>query len=591
MSQIRCLNITVGHGTVPLIVSANLTIERGEKVCIIGRNGVGKSTFLRALMGQQELDSGVIEKSDTLSFAFLEQTFPNHLDSTVFEIASRGLKNKDLEDWEKQHRVEKVLSRLELDGEAQFDSLSGGLKRRVLLAKALITEPDVLLLDEPTNHLDIDAINWLENFLVSYHPTVIFITHDRSLTQNLATHIVEVDNGKLLSWQGRYHDFLKHKEHLLEVEARENTLFDKKLAEEEVWIRKGIKARRTRNEGRVRILKKMREQRADRRVRSGTVNLAQHDVKLSGKIVFDVDNVSYSYDDKPIIKNFSTVIMRGDKIGIIGANGSGKSTLLNLLLDKLEPDTGTVKHGTKLEIAYFDQQHIGLDDSKTVQDNVGEGSEQVTIDGNTKHIMGYLQDFLFSPERARQPVKYLSGGERNRVMLAKLFLKPCNVLVMDEPTNDLDVETLELLEEQLANFKGTLLLVSHDRTFLNNIVSSIIVLKGDAEIDETIGGYDDWLELKKSMVQAEKKVKGQEKPAKKTSKKLSYNDQRELSKLPAQIESLEKKQKVLHEKLADPELYQKKPEELARLQTELQQMNSKIEVAYARWDELEDKKN
>lgn len=589
MSQIRCLNITIGHGTVPLIENANLTIERGEKVCVIGRNGVGKSTFLRALVGLQELDSGVIEKSDTLSFAFLEQTFPSQMKATVFDIASSGLKHLSLEDWEKQHRVEKVLSRLELDGEMQFDSLSGGLKRRVLLAKALIMEPDVLVLDEPTNHLDIDAINWLEKFLLSYHPTVIFITHDRSLTQNLATHIVEIDNGKLLSWRGRYQDFLKHKEHLLEVEARENELFDKKLAEEEVWIRTGIKARRTRNEGRVRALKTMRAERAARRVRSGVVSLKQHDVKLSGKIVFDVDNVSYSYGDKPIIKNFSTVIMRGDKIGIIGANGSGKSTLLNLLLDKLEPDEGTIKHGTKLEIAYFDQQHIGLDDSKTVQDNVGEGSEQVTINGSSKHIMGYLQDFLFTPERARQPVKFLSGGERNRVMLAKLFLNPCNVLVMDEPTNDLDVETLELLEEQLANFKGTLLLVSHDRTFLNNVVSSIIVMKGDGEIDETIGGYDDWLEQKNAEATSTNKVKKTEKAEQKTGKKLSYNEQRELAKLPAQIEKLEATQATLHEKLADPELYQKSTDELANVQSELKQLEAKIEAAYTRWNELEEK--
>lgn len=591
MPQIRCHNITLGHSATPLIENASLTIERGEKVCIIGRNGVGKSTFLKALIGDILPDHGVIEKEPSLRFAYLEQTFPSQLNKTVSDIAQQGLIANQFEDWDKQHRTDKVLSRLELDGNANFDTLSGGLKRRVLLAKALISEPDVLLLDEPTNHLDIDAIQWLESFLVSHHGTVIFITHDRVLMERVANHIVEIDNGQLLSWHGQYADFLRHKEHLLAVEERENALFDKRLAQEEAWIRQGIKARRTRNEGRVRALKKMRETRAERRVRQGNVNLQQNDVKLSGKLVFEVSDVSFAHhSEHPIIEHFSTLIMRGDKIGIIGANGAGKSTLLNLLLGNLSPTSGTIKRGTQLQIGYFDQEHVDLDDSKTVQDNVGEGSDQVTINGKSKHIMSYLQDFLFAPERARSPIKYLSGGERNRVMLAKLFLKPCNLLVMDEPTNDLDVETLELLEEQLANYDGTLLLVSHDRAFLNNVVTSTLVMEEHGNVGEYIGGYDDWLRQrpKSKALSPEKSSPPRPKmDSKKSKHKLSYNEQRELAKLPTIIDELETKQANLHEQMADPEFYKSQPDDIATAQKELTELEQKIKAAYERWEELD----
>lgn len=591
MPQIRCHNITLGHSATPLIENASLTIERGEKVCIIGRNGVGKSTFLKALIGEVSVDQGVIEKEPTLRFAHLEQTFPSQLNATVYEIAQQGLVDSQVEDWEKQHRSDKVLSHLELDGYANFDTLSGGLKRRVLLAKALISEPDVLLLDEPTNHLDIEAIQWLEKFLVSYRATVIFITHDRVLMEKVSTHIVEVDNGKLLSWHGRYPEFLRHKEHMLAVEEKENALFDKRLAQEEVWIRQGIKARRTRNEGRVRALEKMRETRSNRRVRQGNVNLQQNDVKTSGKIVFEANEVNFVHDPtRPLVKDFSTIIVRGDKIGIIGANGMGKSTLLNLLLENLTPSSGSITRGTQLEIGYFDQEHTDLDDSKTVQDNVGEGSDQVTINGKSKHIMGYLQDFLFAPERARSPVKYLSGGERNRVMLAKLFLKPCNLLVMDEPTNDLDVETLELLEEQLANYSGTLLLVSHDRAFLNNVVTSTLVMEGEGHVGEYIGGYDDWIRQRKNHAPTRSEKTKSATPTtepKKAKQKLSYNDQRELSKLPGVIDKLEAKQAALHETMADPKFYRAQPEDVTATQKELTDIEQKIKDAYARWETLD----
>lgn len=590
MPQICLRNIILGHGGLPLIEMGNLTIERGERVCLIGRNGAGKTTLMKLIFGDIALDGGVVEKEGSLRMAMLSQTIPKGIHKTVYEVVAEALDELGLEDWQQQHRIEKVLTQLKLPAEMTFDQLSGGLKRRVLLAQALVIEPDVLLLDEPTNHLDIEAITWLEKFLLTAQPTLIFVTHDRVLMQSLATHIVEIDNGQINSWRGHYEDYLKHKEVLLQTEAKAHALFDKRLANEEIWIRQGIKARRTRNEGRVRALEKMREQRAKRRVRTGDVNLGQHELEKSGKIVFELKHVSFSYQDKDIIKDFSTVIQRGDKIGIIGPNGSGKSTLLNLILSKLAPTQGSIKLGTNLSVAYFDQAQTELNESKTVMENVGSGSETVTIGDQKKHIISYMQDFLFSPERARSPLKVLSGGERNRVMLAKLFLKPSNVLVLDEPTNDLDVETLELLEEQLMNYPGTLLLVSHDRAFLNNIATSTIVMEGEGRVGEYIGGYDDWLrqraydEEQKGVVES---VPIQKVEPVKVQAKLGNKERRELEAITKQIEKLEKKQKQLHEKLADPNFYQNHADELPGIQLSLKQIEVELEEAFARWAEIE----
>ncbi|MDQ2994366.1 MAG: ATP-binding cassette domain-containing protein [Pseudomonadota bacterium] len=586
MAQLILRNITVAHSHIPLIEDGNLSIDRGDKVCLIGRNGAGKSTLLKIINGDLELEKGIIEKDGALKVAYLIQTIPNNITKKVFDVIAEKL-GPHTEEWERQHKVDAILTRLGLDGEKTFDTLSGGLKRRVLLAQALVIEPDILLLDEPTNHLDIDSITWLEQFLSSMRQTLIFVTHDRMLMEKLGNVIVEIDNGRIISWKGHYEDYLRHKETLLQAEADEQKLFDKRLAQEEVWIRQGIKARRTRNEGRVRALKKMREQRRQRRERMGTVKISAHDIELSGKVVFAVDNVSYGYDDQPIIKNFSTVIQRGDKIGIIGPNGAGKSTLLNLLLGKLNPMSGTITTGTKLEIAYFDQQQSELDENKSVQDYVGGGSNFVQIGDERKHIISYLQDFLFSPDRARCSIKMLSGGERNRVMLAKLFLKPCNLLVLDEPTNDLDVETLELLEEQLLDYQGTLLLVSHDRAFLNDIVTSILALEGEGQVGDYVGGYDDWLRQRPLKTVDITSAPTETAPIIKTKTKMSYKDQRELANVTQKIEKLEAEQTALHAQLADPEFYKNHADQVPALQIKLQQIETELTTALARWEALE----
>lgn len=433
MPLITFRNLVISHGGPPLIENINLTIKRGERVCFIGRNGVGKSTLLKLIQGDIAPDGGTIERRQSLKIATLIQEVPRSMHGKVSDIVSKPLLDHGEEDWQVDYKVATILSKLDLDGELSFDELSGGLKRRVLLATALVSEPDLLLLDEPTNHLDIEAITWLEDFLLNFNKTLIFITHDRVIMQKVATHIVEIYNGRLISWKGHYLDYLEHREATLAAEARAFALFDKRLAQEEIWIRQGIKARRTRNEGRVRELEKMRKIRTERRIRPGQVKLSHQLLEKSGKIVFEVSHLSHQYNDELIINDFSTVLVRGDKIGIIGPNGSGKSTLLNCLLGKLVPTAGEVKHGTKLKIAYYDQQRDQLDDSKNVLDNVSEGTDTITIGDQTKHIISYLQDFLFSPQRARTPVKLLSGGERNRVMLAKIFCKPSNVLVLDEP--------------------------------------------------------------------------------------------------------------------------------------------------------------
>ncbi|MCA9171114.1 MAG: ATP-binding cassette domain-containing protein, partial [Planctomycetales bacterium] len=495
---------------------------------------------------------------------------------------------------------------MELDGDARFEQMSSGMKRRVLLARALVSQPDILLLDEPTNHLDIDAIRWLEDFLLRWNGTYIFVTHDRMFLRRLATRILEIDRGRLFDWSCDYDTFLKRKEAALEAEEQQQALFDKKLAQEEAWIRQGIKARRTRNEGRVRALMQLRRERQQRREKQGNARFVIQEAQRSGNLVAEVDNISFYYDGRPIVDRFSTTIMRGDKIGIIGPNGAGKTTLLQLLLGKLQPSQGTVRNGTNLQIAYFDQLRQQLDDEATVQHNVGDGYETIQVDGKSKHIIGYLQDFLFTPDRARSPVRFLSGGERNRVLLAKLFAKPANVIVLDEPTNDLDTETLELLEEKLISFPGTVLLVSHDRAFLNQVVTSTIVFS-DGNVAEYVGGYDDW--LRQAEVDAERKATAETKakadrgkataksePANVTQaapaapdrpRKLTNREQQELAKLPGQIEAMEARIADLHEQMAQPDFYKQAGDAIANAQTDLATLTEKLEAAYERWAELE----
>ncbi len=621
-------NMTLGYSGPLLLDGVDLTIREGERVTLIGRNGEGKSTLLKVISGLIQADSGERQVVQNAVIAYMPQDIPGDLHGTVFEIVSQGLegladvilayhkatlmvmedpgeKNLDylaraqqaLEDadgWQLEQQVETTLSRLSLESEqeTQFSALSGGLKRRVLLARELVKKPRLLLLDEPTNHLDIESIQWLEQFLKSWSGSLLFITHDRAFMQNLATRILELDRGNLTDWPGDYQNYLRRREERANAEAKENERFDKRLSQEEVWIRQGVKARRTRNEGRVRQLEAMREKFRQRRSVQGKVRINMQQAERSGKLVAEVDNVSYSWDGEPVIRGFSTTIMRGDKIGIIGPNGCGKSTLLNLLLGKLEPQSGTIKIGTGLEVAYFDQLRASLDLDKTVQENVGEGSDRVEVNGSSRHIISYLQDFLFAPDRVRQPLNSLSGGERNRVLLAKLFTRPANLLVLDEPTNDLDVETLELLEELLINFEGTVLLVSHDRAFLDNVVTSTYVFTGDGNIGEAVGGYQDWLREQRAAKSIEVTGKIANKPLVKRQKrdtdtKVSYKIQRELEQIPKEIEVLESKIENIHEELAKPDIYTDRPDEAAVIQQQLERSQMQLETLYSRWEELE----
>jgi len=584
MALISLQDIRLGFGGAPLLNGTTLQIEEGERVCILGRNGAGKSTLLKLVEGLLTPDGGEIVRQQGLRVASLSQEVPKGLEGSVSEVIAAALSEEY--NWEDQQRIEKLLSRMSLDGDAPFANLSAGLKRRVLLARGLVTEPHLLLLDEPTNHLDIDSILWLEDFLIRYGTTLLFITHDRAFLQRLATRIVELDRGRLINWDCDYSTYLERRDALLDAEDSQNARFDKKLAEEEVWIRKGIKARRTRNEGRVRALEKMREERQSRRSQTGNVNMKLQDARKSGRIVVEAEGVTCGYGDKVVARDLSTIIMRGDKIGIIGPNGAGKTTLLKTLLGQLEPISGKIKLGTRLEIAYFDQLRSQLDEDKTVQENVGEGNDQVIINGKPRHIIGYLQDFLFTPDRARSPVKVLSGGERNRLLLAKLFTKPSNMIVMDEPTNDLDMETLDLLEELLIDYSGTLLLVSHDRSFINDIVTSTLVFEGDEGVEEYIGGYDDWLRQRK--VTAKTKKKGSEKSGQKDNKprKMSFREKTELEELPLQIEALDAKKEELYKLMAEPEIYQQSAR-LAEIQDEVEGTEVALARAYKRWEELE----
>ncbi|MGF1643085.1 MAG: ATP-binding cassette domain-containing protein [Thiotrichales bacterium] len=614
-------NLVLGLGQPPLLDGIDLAIDSSERLCLVGRNGAGKSTLLRLIQGEITADDGEIVRNQGLRVAQLAQEVPQDTQGTVYHVVASGAGESsrlleryhelthavaagdlasldaleqcqhDLETgngWDLSQRVDSVISRLGLDPDADFGQLSGGMKRRVLLGQALASGPDLLLLDEPTNHLDIEAILWLESFLLGWNGALLFITHDRAFLQRLATRIVELDRGKLTDFPGDYATYLARKEALLAAEEKQNALFDKKLAQEEVWIRQGIKARRTRNEGRVTALKQMRQERAARRTVTGQATIAIQASERSGKVVVEAEGVAFSYAERPIIKDLTTTILRGDKVGIIGPNGSGKTTLLRLLLGELEPTQGRLKRGSNLEVAYFDQYRAALDETRSVQDNVGEGRDQLTINGKPRHVISYLQDFLFTPERARQPVKALSGGERNRLLLAKLFTRPANVLVLDEPTNDLDADTLDLLEDLLIDYPGTILLVSHDRAFLNNVATSTLVFEGGGSVKEYVGGYDDWLRQRPAPAAPKAATAtASALPAKPRTKKLSYKEQRELDGLPQRIESLEQDRLGLQAMMAEPAFFQRDKAEIARYQTRMTALEAELETCYARWAALE----
>ncbi len=630
MSLLTYRNLTVSFGGPKLLDNAGITIAKRERICLLGRNGEGKSTLLRILSGQISPDRGEIEAIPGLRIGKLDQEVPASITGTVFELVAEGLGQAakaiaeyhhllhELADkpddtaiaerldelqhtldqsdgWALEHKVDNILQRVELDGEQEFNALSGGNKRRALLARALISEPHILLLDEPTNHLDIPGIRWLEEFLRKTDISLLFVSHDRAFIKRVANRIVDLDRGQITSWDCDYETYLERKAEFLAGEAKQQAVFDKKLAEEEVWIRKGIQARRTRNEGRVRALKKMREERAERRNVQGKTKLDMNDAQTSGRKVITVDEVRYSWNNTPLIEKFSTTIWRGDKIGIVGLNGSGKTTLLNLLLKKLEPESGTVTHGTKLEVAYFDQHRAQLDESLTVAENVNPYGDTVTINGKQRHILTYLQDFLFTPHTSRSPITKLSGGERARLLLARLFLQPANVLVLDEPTNDLDIETVELLEERLLEYPGTLLLVSHDRNFLDNVVTSTIALEGKGQIQEYVGGCEEWLKKQEASTAFDKKPKAKvvanpPTPALNTTaqpKRTLTNKEREaLKNLPKQIEKLESEHAALSAKMATSEYYQDQKNDPAADAQKLEQLETGILEAYEQWEHL-----
>ncbi len=627
MALISLKEISIAFGGPLLFDRLSLQMESGERIALLGRNGVGKTTLMKVIAGQIGVENGEIVRSQGIEITHLPQEVPSDIKGNVFDIVASGLgKRGELlkdyhhishrlhtehtdvllqeldrvqgqldktQSWDINTQVEDILAHMKLDEEADFEQLSGGQKRRVLLAKALVIKPDILLLDEPTNHLDIEAIDWLEEFLKDYAGTLLFVTHDRMFMRHLATRIVELDRGKIFSWSCDYETFLARKQMALDNEEAQRMEFDKRLAEEEVWIRKGVKARRVRNEGRVKALEKMREEKKAQRQVTGMVNMKAQEAERSGHLVAKVTNLGYWYDNKILIRDFSTHIMRGDKIGVIGPNGSGKTTLLRLLLGKMQPLRGTVRLGTNLEIAYYDQLREQLDGEKTVAENVTGGGDTIDVNGQPKHVIGYLRNFLFTPERIRTPVKVLSGGERNRLLLARLFTKPFNVLVMDEPTNDLDIETLELLEELLLDYSGTLLLVSHDRAFLNNVATSTFVLEGEGLVNEYPGGYDDWLSQRKPIA-AVPKIKENIKIEKSTEaapkdnfRKLSHKEELELAALPAKIQKLETRQDELYELMLEPAFFKKDAFEIAQTKTRLEVVEEDLLKLYQRWEFLE----
>ncbi|MFT4928962.1 MAG: ATP-binding cassette subfamily F protein uup [Phenylobacterium sp.] len=648
MDLVRIVDAQLSFGMTPILDRAEFKISSGERVCIVGRNGAGKSTLMQIIEGIVPLDSGEINRVNGIKIARLEQDPPKNISATVYDYIAAGVPevaelltafhdishvvgedpsdanlNKmdrlqsqlDAADaWQFDTQISLVMSRLELDGDVNLSTLSGGWLRKVALARALVRSPDLLLLDEPTNHLDVNAIEWLESFLKDFNGAVLFISHDRAFIHRLATRIVDLDRGYITSFPGDYGMYLLGKEEALQVEAQQNALFDKRLAEEEVWIRQGVKARRTRNEGRVRALESLRKERQSRVEKVGTADISVGKAQRSGKLVFESKSASFAFDaaaqgtsgGKMLVKDFSTLVMRGDRIGLVGPNGVGKTTLIKLLLGDFEPTGGVVKQGVNLEIAYFDQYRLALDETKTVQENVADGKQEVIIDGNPRHVLGYLQDFLFSPARARTPVSALSGGEKNRLLLAKLFLKPSNVLVLDEPTNDLDIETLELLEEIVAGYQGTVLTVSHDRAFINNTVTSIYAFEGNGHVEEIFGGFDEYKRFtdsraamaKQAEAAAQNKTQSKKPVAAKVEpvaavkvedkpKKLSYKMQRELEALPALLETLETEVETLQSEVNGPAFFKKSPEQTAEILNQLSEAESKLDAAFSRWEELE----
>jgi ATP-binding cassette subfamily F protein uup len=626
MALLGMQDVSIAFGGPPVLDHASFSIERGERVCLIGRNGAGKSTVMKLLDATITPDSGEIVKQTGVSVARLEQEIPADVSGTIFDVVAAGLGDvgrllakyhvashrvatdhspqalKELDRlhhaldnadaWQVNSRVETVLLHLGLDGDVEFDAASGGRKRQTLLARALIHEPDVLLLDEPTNHLDVDAVEWMERFLIDRGITLLFVTHDRAFLRNVATRIVDLDRGRLADWGPDYDLYIQRKDAALTAEAREQEEFDKKLAKEEVWIRTGIQARRTRNEGRVRALEALRKERSARRERTGTVNLRTQEAERSGRLVADARGVTFSRGDKVIVRDLTTTIMRGDRVGVIGPNGSGKTTLLRLLLGELQPDSGTIRIGTGLEIAYFDQMREQLDPDRSVFDSIADGADFIKVGGADKHVIGYLQDFLFPPDRARAPVAALSGGERNRLLLARLFTRPFNLLVLDEPTNDLDIETLNLLEELLIDFSGTLLVVSHDREFLDNVVTSTLVFEGNGRVGEYAGGYSDWVRQRKSAeTPAAKKPEPQKvqpkaaAPAPKK-KRLSFRESTELAALPDRIDEKEKEREKIYEKLSDP-IFLRDGAATAEAKSRLVAIEAEVASLTQRWEELE----
>ena len=626
MALISLQNISIAFGGPKILDNLKFQIERKQRVCLLGRNGTGKSTLMQIIEGSLPPDEGTVFKEQNIKISYFAQKIPQDLNGTLFEIIAQGLGHgsdllvkyhkeekriskdpqadhsvlnklhQELDNnnaWSAHNNIDKILTNMSLNGDWLYQSLSGGQKRRALLAASLVSEPDLLLLDEPTNHLDINTIAWMEEFLLNLNTTILFVTHDRMLLRKLATRIVELDRGELVDWACDYDTFLERKQAVLDIQEKEWQKFDKKLAEEEVWIRKGIKARRTRNEGRVQSLFKMRAERAQRRTREGMVSLNIADAQRSGKLVIEAKNVTFGYEKNLLINNFNTIIARGDKIGIIGPNGCGKTTLVKLLLGDLAPHSGSIKMGTNLSITYFDQMRESLDEEKTLWENILPFGEFVEIDGQKKHIITYLQDFLFTPERAKTPVKNLSGGERNRLLLARLFTQPSNLLVLDEPTNDLDTETLELLEELLVNFKGTVLLICHDRAFLNNVVTNTMSFLADGTINENVGGYDDWLVKTneqqlplKETAQIDKKKQYKENQKANRKKKLSFLESKELESLPAQIESMENEQQKLYNKMANPTFY-KNRQDVVDAKKRIEELETELPKVYERWEFLE----
>lgn len=633
MALISLRKLSLSYGDPPLIDGIDLAVDNGERVCLLGRNGEGKSTLLKLIAGELMGDDGERVVTQGARIARLTQDVPEQLHGSVFDVVADGVGEtaalvkqyhaaslalaedagdaalarldraqhalEAVDGWRLEQQVEQVISRMQLDADSRFEALSGGMKRCVLLARALAADPQLLLLDEPTNHLDVDAIDWLEQFLLNWSGTLVFITHDRGFLRRLATRIVELDRGRVRDFPGDYDNYLRRREEMDNAESQAQARFDKRLAQEEVWVRQGIKARRTRNEGRVRRLQAMRREYGERRSRQGNAKLAMNAAERSGRLVCEVGDIAYAWQTQPIVNGLSTTILRGDRIGIIGPNGCGKSTLLNLLLGRLAPDRGSVELGTRLEVAYFDQLRDQLDLDKSVLDNVAGGSDKVEVNGKSKHVISYLQDFLFPAKRCRQPVSSLSGGERNRLLLAKLFTRPANVLVMDEPTNDLDLETLELLEELLLDFDGTLLLVSHDRAFLDNVVTSTLVFEGDGRVQAYVGGYHDWLrqraaspDTRSTTAQPAAKAKP-DKPSgdgaapAPPAKKLSYKDQRELEQLPGRIEALEAELDEVRGTLGDPKLYREAAGQVAELNARLLKLEAELADAYDRWESLE----